>query len=150
MSWCTAIPPDRRRNSNSKSNSRPAGSTPPRRRTLKYFLKSARCFAPGARRTALALSGRLCRRPRLDLQGLLDGRGADPAGDLVLRAGPPGAADRADQLASLYQRDPAARSDDPVERHHIVEIALLNGVLEHLAFATESRGSARLVLGDPD
>ena len=53
-------------------------------------------------------------------------------------------------LPVLHQRDPAARGDDPIERHHIVEIALLNGVLEHLLFATEGGGSARLVLGDLD
>src|SRR2546430_10629965 len=99
--------------------------------------------APGRQR--IVHTPRTIRDPR----SLLDRRGADLAGDFILRAGAAGTADRADQLAAFDQRHAAARADDAVEGEEI-SVAALDSVLENLAFAAVDRRHARLVLGNRD
>src|SRR6266481_4515562 len=79
---------------------------------------------------------------------LFDGRGAHFAGHFVLRTRAAGTPDRADQFPALHERDAAARGDDTIDRHDVVEIVLLNGILERLGLATERSCGARLVLRD--
>src|SRR2546430_3990230 len=74
-----------------------------------------------------------------DRRSLLDRRGADLAGDFILRAGAAGTADRADQLAAFDQRNAASRGDDSIEGDEVIE-AVLDSVLESLGFAPEGRG----------
>src|ERR1700675_3220309 len=92
---------------------------------------------PGANR---ARCTRTIRNPR----SLLDGCGADLAGDFILRTGAAGTADRADQLDTLDQGNAASRADDSVESDQVVEAVDLNAVFENLGFSTEGRGRARL------
>src|SRR6202011_5763801 len=78
----------------------------------------------------------------------IDRGGAGHAAHLVLRAGAARAADRADDLAVLDQRNSAARADHVVQRHEVVEPGLLYALLEHLGRPAILRRRARLVLGD--
>src|SRR5450631_2244698 len=76
---------------------------------------------------------------------LLDRRRAGLAGDFVLRAGAPRAADRADHLAAFDERNAATRGDDAIECDQVGKAGLDAG-LENLGLAPESCCAACLVL----
>src|SRR5215469_3427226 len=129
-----------------------AGSTVPVIARTSWIRASRRWVSrmwPAAR-AGTACTGCRCspsRRPDVG-QLLLQRRDAGLASHLVLRAGATGAPDPADDPAALDERDTAARCDQPIERHHVIEPVRLNGVLPRLGFAPERDGGARLVLGD--
>src|SRR6185437_7541322 len=88
-------------------------------------------------------------RARVLSIGLLHRVGAGLAGDAILRAGAAAAADGADELAVLDQREAAFRRNDAVQEGDIA-MAALDGVEEHLGRAAERRRGVRLVLRDLD
>src|SRR5215472_15666036 len=60
----------------------------------------------------------------------------------------PRTSDRADQLTVLDQWNAAARRNDSIQRHQVIQLVDLDTVLEDLGFAAEGRSRSRLVFGD--
>ena len=99
-------------------------------------------------RKEIHLSSHGAADPVLTERTLLDDRSARLGYYLILGTGAAGAADGADHLAALHQRNATARGDHIVQRGEVLEVAELHAALKDLGLAAVLGCGTGLVLGN--